>query len=132
MHEFSLATQVVESVMEFADAHPDAEVLNVRLQIGELTCVEPDQLKFCYHSITRETPLASSKLEVESINAVIRCPHCSYLGAPSHWGGPLVGVMVPLLRCPRCQSIAEAIKGHECELRSVRLSSNLRKESAPS
>ncbi len=49
MHELSIASTLVESVLEFANTPPPKKVLKVLLQIGELTCVEPDQLSFCYN-----------------------------------------------------------------------------------
>ena len=36
MHELSIASSIVESVLEFAEAPPPKKVLKVILQIGEL------------------------------------------------------------------------------------------------
>ena len=38
------------------------EIFEVRLEIGELSHIEEEQLRFCYESITKETPLEGSKL----------------------------------------------------------------------
>ena len=77
MHEFSIAAEMVDCVREFSRAHPDVEVLSVRVQIEELTCIEPEQLGFCYESITRKTPLEGSQeriFESSSIDAVSHRP----------------------------------------------------------
>ena len=55
MHELSIASAVVDSVLEFLDAHEVKKVLTVRLAVGELSHVEADQLRFCYTAITQET-----------------------------------------------------------------------------
>jgi Zn finger protein HypA/HybF involved in hydrogenase expression len=41
MHELSIASTLVESVLKFANSPPPKKVLKVLLQIGEFTCVEP-------------------------------------------------------------------------------------------
>ncbi len=119
MHEFSLATQIVESVREFTETHAAGEVLKVRLRVGELTCVEAEQLRFCFNSITRETVLEKAVLEIELVTAVVHCQHCAYNGPPKYWDGALAGTTIPTLQCPHCGRAAEATQGHECEIKSV-------------
>ena len=119
MHEFSIATQIVESVLDFARERQAGEVLRVRLQIGDLTCIQTEQLTFCFNSITRETPMAKTLLEIEPVAARVRCPHCSYQGRPRYWKDALVAATIPTLQCPQCGKAAEATRGHECEIKSV-------------
>src|SRR5665213_1797595 len=121
MHEFSIATQILESVLEFAEARPSEEVLKVRLEIGELMCVEAGQLRFCYDSIKTNTPLKNSLLEIESVAAVVQCPHCQYEGPPKYWDGALAGASIATLQCPTCGKAAAAIQGHECAIKSIQL-----------
>ncbi|MEP6663598.1 MAG: hydrogenase maturation nickel metallochaperone HypA [Verrucomicrobiota bacterium] len=118
MHEFSIATGIVEAVSEFAEANPDKTVLKVRLQVGELTCVEAEQLKFCYESIVQKTSLENSTLEIEITPAAILCSHCHYEGKPRYWEEALVSA-IPTLQCPQCGLAAEAIAGHECAIKTV-------------
>jgi hydrogenase nickel incorporation protein HypA/HybF len=118
MHEFSIATGIVEAVAEFAEANPDKTVVRVRLQVGELTCVEADQLKFCYESIVQKTNLADSTLEIEITPAAIKCSHCHYEGKPHYWDDALT-TAIPTLQCPQCGFAAEATAGHECAIKTV-------------
>ncbi len=120
MHEFSIASDIVESVSGFAEAHPEGKVIAVRLSVGELMCVEPEQLRFCYETIVQGTPLAESQLEMERLAAAVKCPHCSYAGPPRYWDGALSGIALPTLQCPRCGRTAEATQGHECLIRGIR------------
>jgi len=121
MHEFALATQIVENVTDYARSHQVGKVLQVRLLVGELTCVEAEQLRFCYNSITRETVLENSVLDIEAVPAVVRCSLCRYEGPPKYWGGALSATAIPTLQCPQCGQAAEATGGHECEIESVQL-----------
>ena len=66
MHELSIAATVMEDVLGFVEARGIGRVVRVRLAIGELTCIQPEQLKFCYESVTRETPLADSQSLLEA------------------------------------------------------------------
>jgi hydrogenase nickel incorporation protein HypA/HybF len=92
----------------------------VRLAVGELTHLEPEQLSFCYGAITAETPLEGSSLEIEKVDAAVQCPHCAYRGRPKYWDELLADTRVVTLCCPQCGRQAEAIQGHECAIKSVR------------
>jgi hydrogenase nickel incorporation protein HypA/HybF len=120
MHELSIASSMVESVLEFAETPPPKKVLRVLLQIGELTCVEPEQLRFSYMAITKETPLEDSTLEIEETDALVACPHCGYEGQPKYWDGALADTRIATLQCPTCGRAAEATQGHECTIKTIR------------
>ena len=120
MHELSIASNLVESVLEFANSPPPKKVLKVLLQIGELTCVEPDQLQFCYSSIIPETALSESTLEIERVAAQVSCPHCHYAGAPKYWEDAHAAAPVATLECPQCGKAAETTHGHDCTIRTIR------------
>ncbi len=120
MHELSIASNLVESVLEFATAPPPKKVLKVLLQIGELTCVEPDQLQFCYSAVIKETPIEDSTLEIERVPAEVNCPHCGYAGPPKYWTDALAAAPVATLQCPTCGRATETRHGHDCTIRTIR------------
>ena len=120
MHELSIAATVVEDVLGFVESRGGGRVVYVRLAIGELTCVQSEQLKFCYESVTRETLLADSELEIEAVPARVSCPHCGYKGPPKYWMGSLNDAPVPTLQCPGCGKSADAEQGHECAIKTIR------------
>jgi hydrogenase nickel incorporation protein HypA/HybF len=120
MHEFSIASGLVEKLLEFADKNPDKKIVEIRLAVGELSNIEDEQLRFCYSAIIAETPLEGSDLVVEAIAAMVECPHCSFRGRPKYWDGALSGIPVPTLECPNCGKAAEATDGKECAIKSIR------------
>ena len=120
MHEFSIASSLVESVLEFATAPPPKKVLKVLLQVGELTCVEPEQLQFCYTSIIPVTAIRDSALEIERVAALVSCPHCGYAGAPKYWDDAQAASRIATLECPQCGKSAETTQGHDCTIRTIR------------
>ena len=119
MHELSIAATIVEDVLEFAEKQGVSRVMKVRLVIGELTCVQSEQLKFCYESVTRETVLADSELNIETVPARVKCSHCGYEGPPKYWMESLADVPLATLQCPTCEMAAEAIEGHECAIKTI-------------
>ncbi len=125
MHEFSIASGLVEKLLDFAEKNPDKKIVEVRVAIGEFTQIEEEQLSFCYDSIITEMPLAGSRLTIEPILGKVRCPHCSYNGPPKYWDGALHGVPIATLECPQCGQAARVTEGDECAIRSIRYQPNV-------
>ncbi|HSU52754.1 MAG TPA: hydrogenase maturation nickel metallochaperone HypA [Candidatus Dormibacteraeota bacterium] len=119
MHELSIAANLVESVLQFVSEKQPSEVRAVRLAVGELTCVQHEQLRFCYQSLVGQTEIKGSALEIETVPAEVSCSHCQYEGAPRYWDEALAVELVPTLQCPQCGKAAEAVRGHECAIRSI-------------
>jgi hydrogenase nickel incorporation protein HypA/HybF len=120
MHEFSIASSIVEKVVEFAEQHGISKVVGVRLEVGELTCVDVEQLRFCLEAITHDTVVENCAFEVETVDALVHCQHCSYEGPPKYWEC-VQSALLPTLECPECGFAAEAIAGHSCAIKSVRV-----------
>ena len=120
MHEFSIATSIVESVLEFAAKQQFAELLSVRLTIGELANIDAEQLSFCYEAITKGTPIEGSTLEIEKSEARVQCAACSYQGRPKYWDDALYFTAVPTLQCPDCGKGVDIIEGQDCAIKTVR------------
>ena len=129
MHELSIACNLVEKLLEFSVQNPERTVIDVRLDVGELSHIDPEQLRFCYESVTRETPLDGSSLTINKVPAVVNCSHCNYRGRPDYWDDALAIAPVITMRCPKCGKAVDADQGHECAIKSVRF---LETHSAPS
>jgi hydrogenase nickel incorporation protein HypA/HybF len=124
MHEFSIASGLVEKLLDFAEKNPDKKIVEVRVAIGEFTLIEEEQLRFCYESIITEMPLAGSSLKIEPVLGKVACPYCSYSGPPKYWEGALHGVPVATLECPDCGKATRVTEGEECAIRSIRFTPN--------
>ena len=121
MHELSIASGLVEKLLEFSEQNSERAILEVRLEIGELSHIDPEQLRFCYESIAKETPLEGSILTISTVPAIVSCPYCSYRGRPDYWDEALAIAPVVTMRCPHCGKAVDADQGHECAIKSVRL-----------
>jgi hydrogenase nickel incorporation protein HypA/HybF len=73
VHELAITQSVVEAVMERI---PDATVTCVRLDIGALSGVVPDSVRFCFDLVTEGTNLEGARLEITQHAGRCRCQTC--------------------------------------------------------
>ncbi|MGH8127758.1 MAG: hydrogenase maturation nickel metallochaperone HypA [Gammaproteobacteria bacterium] len=73
MHELSVTQSIVDACSERAAG---TRVLRVTLEIGTLTCVQPESLRFCYEVAVEGTSLQDSELEIIRIPGRSRCRDC--------------------------------------------------------
>ncbi len=74
MHELAIMESVVDAVSERVG---DAHVVRVQLEIGKLSGIVPDALRFCFDLSTEGTPLAGAALEIIEIPGRARCVDCA-------------------------------------------------------
>jgi len=123
MHEFSTMQTILETVLNAAKAHGAENVLEINLGIGQLTFLNPEQLRFAFSVLSKGTMAENAKLHIRRVRPRIRCPNCGYQG-PIKYDGPeyhLLGVPIPL-KCGKCGSAELEIKaGRECIIRSIKV-----------
>ena len=120
MHELSVISQVVESVNLELKGKPVIKVKSVRLEIGELTMLGREQLRFAWGILTGEGPLKGSRLIIVKKPAVIECAGCGFRGGAKHPTGLGSHLLVPCIACPKCGGEVRVVGGRECVLKSMR------------
>jgi len=121
MHELSMATQIVENVLEEAKRHDAKKVAEVHLVIGKMTFLGVDQVRFSYGILVKDTIMEDSKLIIKEQDGVIECPSCGFKGAVPIDDDPAYHVPVPSLRCPKCGEATKIVEGKECTIESIRI-----------
>ena len=93
MHEMSLMESVLEIVEEEVRKAGATKVKAVRLDIGELSSVEPDAMRFCFEAVVAGTVAAEAVLEIVRVPGAGWCIDCSQTVALSERFGacPLCG-----------------------------------------
>jgi hydrogenase nickel incorporation protein HypA/HybF len=92
------------------------------LEVGELTFLNPEQLKFGFGIASKETILAESELTVIPIKAIVKCKQCDYVGQLDYgdeeegWHSRL-----PVFACPECGSGVDVATGKDCTVKNIRL-----------
>jgi hydrogenase nickel incorporation protein HypA/HybF len=73
MHELSITQSVVDAVCERAAGRI---VHRVTVQVGALTAVVPDAMRFCFDLVTEGTVVAGAELEIDRRAAAVHCHDC--------------------------------------------------------
>jgi len=73
MHELAITEQIVAAV---TDRLPDQKITLVRLEIGALSGVVADSVRFCFDLVTEGTNLEGANLEITEPAARCRCHDC--------------------------------------------------------
>jgi hydrogenase nickel incorporation protein HypA/HybF len=107
MHELSITASIVEACSERAAG---ARVRRVTVEIGRLTCVLPDALRFCFDICAQGTAAEGAELEIIEIAGRARCRACG----DELELDDLVGC------CPACGSAAlSVIAGEELNIKEM-------------
>jgi hydrogenase nickel incorporation protein HypA/HybF len=113
MHELSIAISMIDQIIEESDSRGGLEVEAVHLKLGVFSGVDKDALLFAYELACEGTPLAGSRLQIETVPLIIYCPSCKRERSP---------VSVYQLCCPDCLVPAQDIvTGREIEVASLEI-----------
>jgi hydrogenase nickel incorporation protein HypA/HybF len=64
MHEMALCESVLKILEEEAAKQRFDRVESVRLEVGRLSHVEPEAMRFCFEAVTRGTLADGARLEI--------------------------------------------------------------------
>jgi hydrogenase nickel incorporation protein HypA/HybF len=121
VHEGSITTQIVESVLKEARKRNAKKVVEVHLVIGKLTFLNPEQVRFWYDILTKETIMGGSKLIIVESEGIVKCPRCDYEGNFKYVDDPTFHVPTPTLNCPKCGGIVEIAGGKDCLIKNIKM-----------
>jgi len=102
VHEFSVTSQIVEAILKEAEMHNAKKVVEVHLDIGKLTFLGLEQVRFSYEVLVEGTIMEGSKLF-------------------KYKDDPMYHIPTPTLHCPKCGETVEIVGGRECTIRDVKL-----------
>ena len=120
VHEFSVATSLVEALLEIAKKQSSSKVVEVQLKVGKLRVLSLEQLRFSYEILAKGTILEGSHLTIEETPGVAKCSNCDYRETLEtsdltyHFG-------LPRMSCPKCATPLMIEGGDECLITKVRL-----------
>jgi len=76
VHELSLAQSVVEIIENAAARDAFLRVRRVWLEVGTLSCVEPEAMRASFEAVSRDTLAEGAALELVRVPGRGRCPAC--------------------------------------------------------
>ena len=105
MHELSIASSIVNVCAEQAGG---ARVLCIRVEIGRLTAVLPDSLRFCFEVCAQGTVVEGAELEILEKPGQAVCDDC----------GSEVSISHPYGRC-HCGGMLRILAGKELRIKEM-------------
>lgn len=120
MHEFSTMQEIVNAIMEEAKKHNAIEISRVIIEIGELTFLGEEQLKFAFDILKEGTIMENADIVIKKVRAKIKCK-CGYEGKAKYGLKDEFHIIFPILKCPKCGGDIEIVKGRECFIKSVEM-----------
>ncbi len=101
MHEMSLAENVREIIEKAADAQGFRQVRTVWMEVGQLSCVEQEAMRFCFDAVMKGSIADGARLEIVEVPGQGRCVEC----------GCTSPISARYDACPRCGSYAMQVTG---------------------
>jgi hydrogenase nickel incorporation protein HypA/HybF len=77
MHEMSLAESVLEIAEQAAREQGFRRVKAIRLEIGALSAVDPEAMRFCFSAVARNSMAEAARLEVVAVAGSAQCLQCA-------------------------------------------------------
>jgi hydrogenase nickel incorporation protein HypA/HybF len=107
MHELSISRNVVAIVCEHAAGQ---RVTRVRLEIGRLSAIMPEAIRFCFDICTQGTAAEGAALEIVEVSGRGRCGACA----------AEVALDAPVGLCPECGAAQlRLVAGEELRIREM-------------
>lgn len=101
MHEMSLAEGVLQLIEDAARQQSFEKVVTVWLEIGQLSGVEVEAMKFCFDAVTRDSVAHGARLEIIALPGTGWCMACATSVPMSEVFGA----------CPRCGGYQMQVTG---------------------
>jgi hydrogenase nickel insertion protein HypA len=119
MHEFSVISSIMELVRAEMEKAKAEKVLEIRLQVGELTFLSHEALQFGFSALASDDKrIGKDALKIVPVPAEVRCSKCGYTGPMQ---AEDQNHMSPVFRCPECAGPIDILSGRECVVTNIRM-----------
>lgn len=108
MHEYSIAYDIYATAKRAAEDNFASKVKKVRVGMGELTMINPEQVVFLFETMCEEDPFFKDcKIECTNISVKSEC-ECGYSGNER-------------FVCPQCGKLPVVIEGNEILVTNIEI-----------
>ncbi len=119
MHEYSIAEELINTLLDQVDEDRLSKTEVVHLEIGELQVISREALTQAFKVVTEGTLLEGSELRYEGVPILVRCEDCGFQGEVDYEDDFSLHFSVPVLSCPECGSTVDIVEGNELAIRSL-------------
>jgi len=123
MHEFGTAMSIVKTITRVGLQNGATKISVVHLEIGDLTFLVPDQLKFSFDIAAKGTIAEGADFQITRIKAKLQCHDCGYFDDINFKNeGDMTFLNVDFSTCPKCQKKnVEIIGGKELNIKNIKV-----------
>jgi hydrogenase nickel incorporation protein HypA/HybF len=100
VHELGVAGEILDVVLSEAARHAAKKVTSIRLRVGVLRAIEPENLSFLFEHLARGTPAEAALLEFVEEPVRVECEVCGVSEA-----------LAFTCECPRCHGPDVSVTG---------------------
>jgi hydrogenase nickel incorporation protein HypA/HybF len=111
MNEQNIAASALRQTLDYARRTNSEHVNRVVFNVGDMSGVDPEGLRFAFRSLSAGSPAARAQVEVRRVAGSATCSKCGHVF-------PTRGNFVP--PCPKCSSPAGEVQRSQ-ELHTVQL-----------
>jgi hydrogenase nickel incorporation protein HypA/HybF len=123
MHEMSVATALVDSVLESLKGMKAVKVEEVIFEVGELAFISERQLRFCFDVMKKEHPvLKDTKLSFRKVKAKVKCTKCDFEGGLDKVGENKKAEahrIAITFECPKCGGTLNIVLGRDMVIKRI-------------
>lgn len=122
MHDVTAAQTIARSVLDVARERGAERIEVIRLELGAMQMIQPDQLSFWLEQILRGTIGEDAQVQIEHLPLRVTCEACGYEGEVEVPDDPIYHLMPYVPTCPQCGAEElSVIGGNECTVQSIRV-----------
>jgi len=108
MHEYSIAYDLYATAKKAALENHADRVKKIRVDVGTMAMVNPDQVIFLFDTIKEDDPLfTTAVLECTEVSPETTCA-CGYSGSE-------------IFVCPRCGALPSLVRGREIVVSNIEI-----------
>ncbi|MGL6297929.1 MAG: hydrogenase/urease maturation nickel metallochaperone HypA, partial [Methanobacteriaceae archaeon] len=78
MHELSMADGILKASLKTAEENNATEILEITIELGRMTLLNPEQLKFLIGVLVEDTIAKNAKLNIIDIPIEVECKDCDF------------------------------------------------------
>ncbi|MCY3412974.1 MAG: hydrogenase maturation nickel metallochaperone HypA [Candidatus Heimdallarchaeota archaeon] len=120
MHEYTITTQIVDTVIQSIAPYNVISVKEIELEVGEFSFIIPEQVESCFEIIIADKSIfKNTKLVFSKKPGEVKCDKCGYRG-------PIANItdeetLIPSFSCPECSFYVSIVTGNGCEIKNIKI-----------
>ena len=120
MHDLSMANSMVEAILDTAKKNDAIKINEAVFEIGELTMLNPEQLRFMMDILREGTIFEDAEIIINMIPTKIECESCGFTGESKT--DENMDHLMTVATCPECENTrVHILQGQECNIKTIKI-----------